>query len=301
MKRSELLMDIWRQSEGVLQPAARVAVIGGGISGLHLAQALAGQNFSVTVFEPRRTGGVRIPLMHACHTLKTRAPLWEKSATYARLWYRDMGGDAVTERNNAFGSYFIIEARRYLKQLKRRLKAQGVQFSNDTLHNTGAVLPDFALTCVATGAATALAATQIIPGWESYFSRHGAPAPDAEIGKNGDKVTNYMHLPSRAGFIHRNGETRDSAAAFARGLHPTGRHALLGGQRLTTRDRFPVVGFAEKVNASPFLFCAMGYHAMTYAPYLAHAVAAHLTGDGTDENLISTLSPARFLPRNKDG
>lgn len=299
MKRAELFLKIWRECHGILSPGARVAVVGGGISGLHLAHALRQQKFFVTVFEPQSVGGVKIPLMHACHTLKVRAPLWEKAAAYARAWYRKgvQSGDVI-EKSNAFGSYFIIQARSYLRHLKKDLKTQGVEFENRAIDATAGLLPGFALMCIATGAATTLAATRIIPGWESYFSRHGAPATAADLGRNGDKITNYIHLRARAGFIHRNGESRDSATAFAREIHPTGRHALFYGERLTTRDRFPVVGFAGAVQASPFLFCAMGYHAMTYTPYLAQSVAMQLAGRGVgDENLISTLTPARFLPR----
>jgi FAD dependent oxidoreductase len=299
VKRAEFLLNIWRQSHGILKPKARVAVIGGGISGLHLAYTLAERNISVTIFEPKHTGGVRIPLMHACHTLKVRAPLWEKAAEYSRAWYRAEAESAsdVFEKSNEFGSYFNISSRPYLRHLKARLAAQGVEFRRETV-DCDAILAGFNLTCIATGSATALGVTRTIPGWESYFSRHGAAASDADVGKNGDKITNYISMNSRAGFIHRNGETRESATAFGKALHPTGRHALFQGERLTTRDRFPVVGFADAVSASPFLFCAMGYHAMTYAPFLADVVTTHLAGGtSADENLISTLSPARFLPR----
>lgn len=301
MKRAEFFQNTWRQSHGILQPGARVAVIGAGISGLHLAHALHEKKISVTVFDPQKNGGLRIPLMHACHTVKRRAPLWEKAAEYSRAWYRigKMNGDGVSEQNNDFGAYFNIRMRRYLGKLRSRLAAKGVGFRRD-IADQNSPLADFDLTCAATGAATILTATRIIPGWESYFSRQGAPAPDAEIGKNGSRITNYIYLGKRAGFIHRNGETRASAAAFARNLHPTGRHVLFYGERLTTRDRFPVLGFAGPAQRSPFLFCAMGYHAMTYAPYLSYVTAAHFIGDAPiDENLICTLTPARFLPRSE--
>jgi glycine/D-amino acid oxidase-like deaminating enzyme len=298
VKRSDFFLKIWRECAGMLPPGARVAIHGGGISGLHLAWAFAQRNFSVTVFEPRRNGGIRIPLMHACHTLKVRAPLWEQAASYARRWYRDAAQDGtVIEKENEFGAYFIVRTRYYLRRLRRKLKDQGVQFATETASLE--VQSAFTLTCIATGAATQmLPATQIISGWESYFSRHGSPALEASIGRHGNKITNYIYLPPRAGFIHANKETRESAEIFGRELHPTGRHALFRGDRLTTRDRLPAVGFLSAANISPLMFCAMGYHAMTYTPYLADAVAGQLTGKPTgDENLVCALTPARFLPQ----
>ena len=299
MRRAEFFQSIWRQSSGMLQPGARIAIIGAGISGLHLAHAFCEKKISVTVFDPRKNGGVRVPLVHACHTVKTRAPLWEKAAEYSRAWYRSQTakGNDIFEGQNEFGAFFNIRLRPYLRRLRTRLAAQGVAFRYDVA-DKNSVLVDFELTCVATGAATTLAATRIVPGWESYFSRMGAPATDANIGKNGGKITNYIYMEKRAGFIHRNGETRATATAFAHDLHPAARHALFYGERLTTRDRFPVLGFADSANPSPYLFCAMGYHAMTYAPYLSQAAVAHLLGQTVpDENLICALTPARFLPR----
>lgn len=296
MKRAEEYIQIWNQARGSLRAAAKVAVVGCGVSGIHLAYFLHARGFAVTVFDPRQRSGVRVPLVHACHTVKVRAPLWEKAATFARSWYtQDHQPRWIIEsHHNDFGVYFNIRLRGYLSFWKKRLIGAGVTFRHESIA-AETPLPGFDLTFFAKGSAThALPATRTIPGWESYFSRFGAPAEKANIGKNGNKITNYIHMAPRAGFIHRNNETAETAASFAAAIHPTGRKALFYGERLTTRDRFPVVGASGEI----WLFCAMGYHALTYTPYLAQAVSAHLAGDRfTDENLISTLTPTRFLPR----
>lgn len=296
MKRAGEYLKNWNASRGSLHAGAKVAIVGAGVSGIHLAHFLNERGFAVTVFDPQNRGGVSIPLVHACHTVKGRAPLWEKAATFARDWYlrKDQPRNAITTCCNDFGIYFNIRLRSYVTFWKRRLIDSGVCFKSETVENE-LPLPGFEKTFFAKGnGTTSLAATRIIPGWESYFSRITAPAEQANIGKNGGKITNYMYVHPRAGFIHRNDEAATAAKNFAAEIHPTGRRALFYGERLTTRDRFPVVGGYGEI----WFFCAMGYHALTYTPYLAQAVAAHLAGDPcADENLISTLTPARFIPR----
>lgn len=297
MKRAEEYLRIWKASRGSLRAGANVAIVGCGVSGLHLAYFLNKRGLAVTLFDPQRRSGVRVPLVHACHTVKVRAPLWENAATFAREWYQHdhQPREIIEAHRNDFGLYFNIRLRSYLSFWRKRLMQNGVVFKYESIA-AEQPLAGFDLTFLAKGAATTtLTATRTIPGWESYFSRFGAPAEKANIGKNGNKITNYIHMARRAGFIHRNDETAETAVNFAAEIHPTGRRALFYGERLTTRDRFPVVGLA----GGTWLFCAMGYHALTYTPYLAQTVAAHLCGDTVaDENLISTLTPARFLPRS---
>lgn len=249
------------------------------------------RKFRVSVFDSKPTGGVTIPLMHACHAMRKRPELWSRAAAYSRDWYRKIGGAAIGELQNEFGAYFTIRVRPYLRLIKRELQHKGIEFIKTA--TDASALKGYAAIFIATGSQTTqLAAIRILPGWESYFSRVGAAALNDET-----KTSNYINVPPRAGYIHQNKETRASAAALARAMHATGRHALFYGERLTTRDRMPVVGFLGEQD-SPFMFCGMGYHAMTYAPYLAHAVAAQLAGETpVDENLVCALTPARFHPR----
>ena len=81
-------------------------------------------------------------------------------------------------------------------------------------------------------------------------------------------------------------------------MYPNKRSYLFKGTRLTSRDRLPVVGRLPGNAYSPVYFTAMGYHAMTYAPFLAAKTAAWLSGhEDEDRNLICGLTPARLLPK----
>ncbi|MFZ5629420.1 MAG: NAD(P)-binding protein [Spirochaetota bacterium] len=324
MRRRDICNALWREAFGVLPPATRVIVAGAGPSGLHLASALAAQGLSVTVYEPARCGGVRIPLLHACNLRKAGSALWQTAALFARTWYADDALQPALERHSGpFGEYFSIHTRTYLQLLRRHALAVGVQFVRSPLPaKTDSTV------FIATGAAAQSAppaawsaALAPLPGWESYFAIGAAGKPVAQELAKSDLRTNYFTHRSRAGFIHLNGTGRAAAKDFAAGLHPGHRHALLHGTRLTTRDRLPLVGFSlpatvtdfavlrgavlqgrlgELLHEQParFFFTGMGYHAMTYSPFLADRVAKWLTGQAAqDEILLGALTPARFLPR----
>lgn len=327
MKRHELYRKIWQDCNGILKAGSHIAIIGGGISGLHLAWFFGRQKIRVTVFEPGKTGSLRVPLMHACCTLKKRPQLWEAAANFSRRWYSQnaLETQCLSLRENPFGEYFVIRTRAYLLFLKNAVLNQGATIVQRKIlrEPTG-----YDLVVVAAGAKSQgllpgqySAATFQIHGWESYFCAHGAePRFTAEQAECYEVTTNFMTYSKRAGLIHRNSEERADAQALARSIFPGQRSALFEGVRLAAADRNPIVGFCppgeintydklkvkfQKENyaalasrsQSPFFFTAMGYHAMTYGPFLAHSVAGWLTGNG-GQNMICTLTPARFLPRS---
>jgi|GEM_PF-3694517 len=321
MNRRQFYHKIWRDCYGMLRDRQRVAVAGGGLAGTHLALALSRHGCGVTLFEPAAVGGVRIPVMHACQTPKTRVGLWQAATEYSRDWYAALiaRGFPVVESDSPQGKFFTMAARRHLRGLYALLAEQKVERRRAMFAVHDAAEFDFHF--VATGAATGLSsfrhlapATQLINGFETYASRtiaHEPAAPEA-----------LLKLPRRLALVHRREASAESAYAEARSVIGAGRYALFGDHRIVTRDRLPVVGFAPatvyadynefrwhikdhnlvedaKAHSSPFLFQGMGYHAMTYAPYLAEQVALWLTGSaGVDENMICALTPARFLPRN---
>lgn len=326
MKRHELYLKIWEDCRGILKPGGRTAVIGGGISGLHLAWFLRARQMQVTVFEPQRTGSLRIPLMHACSALKKRPPLWETAASFSRTWYnkQSLQSKSVKRLENDFGEFFVIRTRPYLRFLRNAVISQGVTVERARTMKS----PGFDMVIVAAGGESRHffpkiyeAKTIPIHGWESYFnSRNTRPHFTPAQADRNEVATNFMEFPPRAGLIHRNDEKRADVEALAREIFPNQRAALFEGVRLASVDRNPIVGFfpPPEINSydqlkvkfqkenyaalasrdqSPFFFTAMGYHAMTYTPYLAHAVAGWLTGV-RDQNMICTLTPARFLPRN---
>lgn len=326
MKRHELYRKIWLDCRGIVRPGDRVAIIGGGISGLHLAWFLQEQGLKITVFEPQSIGSLRIPLMHACSALRKRPTLWEAAAVFSRTWYKQQASrtKSIMCHKNASGEYFVIRTRAYLRFLRAAVVDRGVMMERAAKADTSG----FDLVAVAAGSQSAVffprnfrSIAYNIHGWESYFSSRGAePLFTAEQAGLNEITTNFMEFWPRAALIHRNDQGQDSARALAREIFPGRRRALFAGVRLASPDRNPVVGFFPpseinsydrlKVNfqkenysaeasrhSSPFFFTAMGYHAMTYTPYLAHAVAHWLTGSG-DQNMICTLTPARFLPRN---
>lgn len=305
----------------MLRDRPRVAIAGGGISGTHLALALSREGCGVTLFEPAATGGVRIPVMHACQTPKIRVGLWQAATEYSRGWYAELiaRGFSVVENDSPQGKYFTMAARRHLRGLYTMLAEQKVELRRQMFDRTAAA--DFDFHFMASGAATALSgfrhlapATQLIRGYETYASRTSAHEPAAAEA--------LLLLPRRLAFVHRREATAQIAYAEARIAITAGRYALFGDYRIVTRDRLPVVGFAPapvyadynefrwhikdhnlvadaRTHLSPFLFQGMGYHAMTYAPYLAEQVARWLTGRAeADENMICALTPARFLPRH---
>jgi glycine/D-amino acid oxidase-like deaminating enzyme len=324
MRRRDIFRMVWREALGVLPAGSRVVVAGAGPSGLHLATALAQCGLKVTVYDPARTGGVRIPLLHACNSPKAGSPLWQAASRFARVWYADATlRPAVESHAGTFGEYFSIHTRTYLRLLKRLARAVGVQFvhapfpveiSTPVFIATGAASQAFA-------PASWSAAFAPLPGWESYFALRPKSRPVAEELIRSDVRTNYFTHRQRAGFIHLNRTTRSAAQLFGAALHPEERHALFRATRLTTRDRLPVAGFSLPGEITDFsrlriavvqgrlgellrqrqrifFFTGMGFHAMTYSPFLAHRVAQWLTGQGAyDEILLGALTPARFLPR----
>lgn len=326
MKRRDVYRKIWQDCCGLLKPGNRVAIAGGGISGLHLAWFLRQQDLQVTVFEPQRTGSLRIPLMHACSALKKRPLLWETAAAFSRIWYKQQAHEtpSLLIRESAAGDFFVIRTRAYLRFLRDAVISQGVTVERRKLPDTtGFDLVMIAAGCEAQTFFPENLATMAlkIHGWESYFSTRGArPYFTPTQAEYNEVATNFMEFPPRSGLIQRNDEKRQDIAALARDIFPNRRSALFEGVRLASPDRNPIVGFFppseintyDKLresctrenyavlasrNHSPFFFTAMGYHAMTYAPFLAHAVAGWLIGK-QDQNMICTLTPARFLPRN---
>lgn len=305
----------------MLRDKPRVAIAGGGIAGTHLALALSRHGCAVTLFEPAAVGGVRIPVMHACQTPKTRLGLWQAATEYSRAWYAELiqRGFPIVECDSPQGKYFTMAARRHLRGLYALLSEQRVVHRRQMFTVRNAAEFDFHF--VATGAATALSnfrhlapATQLIRGYETYAARIRAHEPAAAEA--------LLQLPPRLALVHRREASAESAYAEARSFITAGRYALFGDHRIVTRDRQPVVGFAPalvyadynefrwhikdhnlvedaETHLSPFLFQGMGYHAMTYSPYLAEQVALWLKGGaGADENMICALTPARFLPRS---
>jgi glycine/D-amino acid oxidase-like deaminating enzyme len=324
MRRSDVFHALWREAFGALPPGTHVLVAGAGPSGLHLACALASNGLRVTVHEPARCGGVRIPLLHACHLPRKGRPLWQAAAQFSRNWYADLTLQPAVERHTGvFGEYFSIHTRTYLQLLRRRALAVGVQFVRSPLRTEQGLTVFFA-TGVAAKAAAPIAWAQALwplSGCESYFALASQTPPVAAELARRDVRTNYFTHRTRAAFIHPNGTNREAAQAFARMLHPAVRHALFFDTRLITRDRLPVVGFSPMREVSHFnqlrlalvqgrlqqvlpkapgvfFFTGMGYHAMTYSPFLADRAARWLTGTAAqDEILLGALTPARFLPR----
>lgn len=310
MKRRVYFEILWQQDYGRLKARGNVAIAGAGISGLHLAAALVARGFEVTVFDPQQFGGLRVPLMHACSTPKPRAGLWQAAAVWSRTWYTDLPftTSAVKSQTNAFGEGFTIHTRPYLRALRRFLQQKKVKFVSEEFDDTAT---GFIEAFTATGIAgqtrlNSIAESAVKPliGLESYFGNINAdanfsPEDEARVAV----TTNYMRHARRAGFIHRNNEPAADAATLAQKMYPTKKSYLFSGTRLTSRDRLPVVGRLPNETGEPFYFTAMGYHAMTYAPFLATRVAQWLVGEeeGEDRNLICGLTPARFLPRDMIG
>jgi glycine/D-amino acid oxidase-like deaminating enzyme len=321
LNRRQFYHKIWRDCIGILRDKRRVAIAGGGIAGTHLALALSRHGCAVTLFEPAAVGGVRIPVMHACQTPKERSGLWRAASEYSRGWYDALieRGFPIVKSESSFGRFFTMASRTHLRGLYALLSEQKIELRRQSFQPENTDKFDFYF--VATGAATALSgfrhlmpATQLIRGYETYASHIHSHEPAAAEA--------LLELPRRLALLHRREATAQTAYAEAREVIAAGRYALFGDHRIVTRDRLPVVGFApapiygdynefrwhlkdhnlveESVAyASPFLFQGMGYHAMTYAPYLAEQVALWLTGEsGADENMICALTPARFLPRS---
>jgi hypothetical protein len=83
-----------------------------------------------------------------------------------------------------------------------------------------------------------------IQGLESYFKPAGSTARFTAAQEERNAVTtNFMEFSSRAGFIHRNNESRAEAIDLARQIFPGRRSALFEGVRLAAADRNPIVGF----------------------------------------------------------
>lgn len=326
MNRARFYAKLWRDCRGILPAASKVAIAGGGISGLHLAWALSEYDVEVTIFEPAAVGGVRIPMMHACQTPKARTGLWQTAADFSRVWYDRLlkEGFPLCAGESSLGRFYTFQSRAYLRALISHLKERGVKFiRREFAHDLAA---DYDLHFRATGAAFQAmgfrffsGATQQISGGESYAAR-SAVSGDLPPEK-------LMQLGKRLALVHDREATLPLQKTEALTVFSGGRVACFRDHRLVTRDRLPAIGFvpepifadynefrwhmisrnyaAESARAeSAFAFLGMGYHAMTYAPYLAHRVATWLTAapathnaDAADQNLVCALTPARFLPR----
>jgi len=279
MKRREIFSKIWRTIPQQLS-GKNIVIRGAGPAGLHLAYFLRDKNFTVTVCDPAANGGIRIPLVHACHTRGSGSPLWRVAKEYSREWYGELlRRREVIEKDGRF----VIALRPYLRRLRQRLIEKGVIFT------TQKVLAERDLNITATGAAAKtnfiFGGVSTIQGFESYW-------------RDGRR---------RIGYIHPRKSVPDATSG----------RALFSAYRLVTRDKLPIVGFMPNhsvnsydllrhkvlrdepvVNAQEFAFTGFGFHAMTYTPFLAQAVATHFAGERVNsENLISALTPARFLPR----
>jgi glycine/D-amino acid oxidase-like deaminating enzyme len=326
MKRADFFRKIWLDCKGALPMGSAVAVAGAGPSGLMLALALAEYGMLVTLYDPKRTGGLRIPLMHACFSRETRSRLWETAAAHSRTWYQ-------TNFNEADGVYadkstqlfFTVRLRQFLRTLLERFESHGGKVVHGQC-DPKEVCTQYRMVFFAAGASGARqffvvfgGCLRHLTGSESYIRRPGESEFDTNVNPP-DSIAEWIKSRSRAAFIHLNATQPDAARKIAHELYTRGRHALFADTRLTSRDRQPVVGFTTEDRwnnydacftgckyesfsqrslkaGSTFLFTAMGYHALTYAPYLADQVAKWLTGTETeDQNLVCALSPARFLP-----
>lgn len=316
MQRSAVFHQLWQQSFARLADKPQIHIAGAGVSGLHLAFFLAQRGLAVVVHEPARCGGLRIPLVFACHSLRQKHALWQTAADFSRNWYAQCADGRIVRVHQHEGkSYFTIQLRHYWHWLRAQTAKLGVRFRMDkaNLEHT----PLF----VAAGSASADFARNFrtalfqLPGWESYFrlARAEQIIPNTVL----DRGAKYLQHDLRAAIIHPKNRSQDAACQLAKSLHPTARHALFHGERLTTRDRHPVVGFALSDRITDFstlihylehkqpvlcenifFFTGMGHHAMTYAPFLADRTARWLVGEKiAEENLLGMLTPARFLPR----
>jgi len=312
VKRKEFHDLLWQKGLGSLQTGSEVAIAGAGISGLHLAEALVGHGYRVSVFEPEYCGGLRVPMMHACHAAKPRPELWQKATGWSRLWYTQLpfSTGAVEMHEGDYGQFFTIRTRQYLRDLRDHVRQSGAQYVRKRIDFTEARHLGFSAFFIATGQATQSTlnaimpgAAQLIVGGETYFGNvNSDPVFPPEDLTRLAAATNFMRHGRRAAFIHRNGETAAEAGARAALMYSKKRAYFFGGVRLASRDRLPVVGCLPGPNAQPYFFTAMGYHAMTYAPYLATKFASWLAGkDDEDRNLICGLTPARFIPRENIG
>jgi len=326
MKRREFMQKLWSEARGIVPPDSRVTIAGGGIAGLTLALILQRRGIAVTLYEPRRCGGVRIPLFHACRAGATETPLWQTAAAASREWYGSLTAQnaGVERHSEKCNSYYTLYNRRYLRYLRREFKSLGGVIVAEKFSPQRQTFPR-PLLWISTAGVDSLEhwretlghACQTIHGSQSYFGKSFSFGD----GVSAEDIDNLIGHENRTAFIHRNSDTRDVAFAKAQALQFTGRHALFAGERLTTRDRQPIVGFAPPQEietydrlyylystnnftqialaaARPFFFTGFGYHASTYVPYLAETVAAQFTATSAGgENMVSPLSPVRFLPR----
>ncbi|HRP70907.1 MAG TPA: hypothetical protein PLY93_15395 [Turneriella sp.] len=314
MKPRALFAKLWDDQFALLPQGSHATISGGGISGLHLAEALTLKGVRVTLYDLKKTGGVRIPLMRACQSEKPHSALWQRAAAFTREKFHTLPQAAfgIDVRNN----WFVINTRAYLRALRTRLQEQGVVFvhaeapsSQSDLHFN------------ASGAGGYMSpVTRVAAGYESYWGRLKSHEETALKEK---AIPHYLRSATRAALVHTEIKPIGELCQDAHRVHPHARHAIFYGERLTCRDRLPLVGFDTHTAALsydvlrekfirepfdvyaraqefPFLFTAMGYHAFTYAPYLASVVAKHLTGHARDnENLVCTLTPTRFLSRKQ--
>lgn len=322
MNRRELYQKLWLDCKGILKSGERIAVAGGGISGLHLALALRQRGIDVSLFECARVGGVRIALMKACHTSRPNVSLWSAAREFSAAWYKKKicEGFAVAELSVRGESYFVVKTRAYLRALERDFQECGGVLYRKTFQK--ADTQNFSRWFAATGAALlpnefrfVQSATQRLLGRQTYMA-NVTRLDDAEN-------VEFLEFSSRAAFIHRREEPFDETISQARRLAKASRYAALCDHRLVTRDRLPIVGFTPRKEYSnynelrhfilhknfardamennlPFLFQGMGYHALTYAPFLAEKTAAWLCGEAARDdaqNVLCTLTPVRFLPR----
>lgn len=322
MNRREFYQKLWLDCKGILKSGERVAVAGGGVSGLQLSLALRRRGVDVSLFECARVGGVRIALMKACHTSRPNVFLWSAAQEFSAAWYKTKirEGFAVSELSAKGASYFVVKTRAYIRALERDFHECGGVLYRKTFQKADA--RNFSLWFAATGAALwsnefrfAQTATQRLFGRQTYMANAALREPTQGI--------EFLQFNTRAAFIHRRDDSFEETISQAKRLAKASRYAALCDHRLVTRDRLPIVGFTPRTeyanynefrhfilhknfaaeameNNVPFLFQGMGYHALTYAPFLAEKTAAWLCGeDARDaaQNVLCTLTPVRFLPR----
>jgi len=317
MKLRELFLKLWRDQFGILARGSQVVIAGAGISGMHLAHALVSVGVRVTLYDPRPIGGVRIPLMRACHRKEESNTLLQYALPFSRKWYSSRTWAGVESHGEKESLWFVVNTRLYLRFLKADLHRLGVIFVEEKFIEGSDFLFDARGITLQKELSNF---TQSIDGHELYLSR--LPKEKEVAGTNMEEK-NYFCFRSRAAIVYPEKKDTTIFSSKVREAFPNVRCVHFTGTRLASRDRLPLIGFKVQTldknydefrekfmresfarfavqNHLHFLFTAMGYHALTLAPYIANCVASHLVGTKiVDENVVSTLTPTRFLPRTR--